>query len=343
MKNGNEKDLSPKRPIDKIRASAGKFKVGTPDDESPITGLLSLGDRLLVIKAKGIYQVVLADQIDPDRTNINIPNTIQKLLSYGSDHDWIGAVVLTAHELVKDSVLIDQIQCERVLNHIVEIAQDIAAAKELSTAFAEAEKKEIESFSSRAQQDRSVLLPSLPNGATRVKEFLQRLDHSLRGLFNICKHFYTNVGSGGWDSLKAEIDKGPKDLDNFSKFLDDVLPLLQIIRNSRNCVEHPQQHQRIVFTDFSVSLNTELMVPMLEVVHPRTPLKSVPASDFMNQVSEEIVRIVELMLVFLCARHIRSFQGFPVGVYAFPVNQRRYPTVRYGYGVMNGDTIIRFG
>ena len=73
-----------RRPIDKLRDGAGSFDINTPDDDSPITGMISLGERFLVVKGKGIYEIKLADQIDPERTNINAPNTIQKVLSCGS-------------------------------------------------------------------------------------------------------------------------------------------------------------------------------------------------------------------------------------------------------------------
>jgi hypothetical protein len=339
----NDKGGNKKGPIDRLRDGAGAFKISTPDDDSPITGMMSLGKRLLVIKRKGIYEVKLADQIDPERTNINAPNTIQRVLSFGSDDPWVGAVVLTAHELLKHSVLDERIDCEKSLNLVVDIAQDIAAAKEMAAQFSAVQDSAINSFNAQIQKDRSVILPSTSNGATRCKEFLQKLDHSLRELFKIVKIFYENVGLGGWESLKSEIDKVPHGIDKFPQFLQNVLPFLQMIRNSRNCVEHPRPDQKIVFSDFSVNSRNILITPMIEIIHPKTPLNMVPVSDFMDQTSDEIVRVIEQMLVFLCARHIRSFSGFPVQIYEFPAGQRRTPNVRYGYGVANGDAIVPFG
>ena len=54
-----------KRPIDRIRESGGRMDIGTPDDETPITGLLPIGDTLFVIKEKGIYEIRFADAVDP--------------------------------------------------------------------------------------------------------------------------------------------------------------------------------------------------------------------------------------------------------------------------------------
>ena len=85
------------RPIDKLRSGAGSLEINSPDDDSAISEMISTGDRLLVVKEKGIYEVKFADQVDPERTNIDVPNTVQRILPYGAQDAWIGAVVLTAN------------------------------------------------------------------------------------------------------------------------------------------------------------------------------------------------------------------------------------------------------
>lgn len=61
----NESDKS--RPIDKLRNGAGSFDLTTSDDHSEITGLMKIGGRLLIVRGKGIYEIKLADQVDPER------------------------------------------------------------------------------------------------------------------------------------------------------------------------------------------------------------------------------------------------------------------------------------
>ncbi|MFC1577655.1 hypothetical protein ACFL36_01460 [Thermodesulfobacteriota bacterium] len=340
MKDKGKKD---KLPIDRLREGAGSLEISTPDDDSSITGMISLRERLLVFKGKGIYEVKLADKVDPERKNIHAPNTIQRVLPYGSDHPWVGAVVLTAHELLKSTILVEAIDCDGCMDLVIDIAQDIAGYKKLVENYAEEQEAAMNGFNSKIRKDRSVLIPAIGNVLARCKEFLQKSDHTLKGLFKIVKFFYSDVGTGGWGSLKSKINKEPQGVDNFSQFLESVLPLLQMVRNARNCVEHPRPEQRIVISDFSVDPNNHLLLPMLEIIHPKTPLNKIPVAEFMNHISEEIVNIVELMLVFLCSRHVRPFAGFPVQVFETPVDRRRSPNVRYGYGVANEDTFIPFG
>ena len=44
------KDKGPKREIDRIRESAGLMSINVSGDDSEITGMLTLGDSLLVVK-----------------------------------------------------------------------------------------------------------------------------------------------------------------------------------------------------------------------------------------------------------------------------------------------------
>jgi hypothetical protein len=59
-----------KRPIDRLRDGAISLEVKTPDDDSAISIMITVSDRLLVVKEKGIYEIKPADKIDPDRKNI---------------------------------------------------------------------------------------------------------------------------------------------------------------------------------------------------------------------------------------------------------------------------------
>jgi hypothetical protein len=55
--------------------------------EQPISD--SPGRLLLVVAFKD-------RQIDPDRTNINVPNTIQRVMSVGAETPWVTTILFTA-------------------------------------------------------------------------------------------------------------------------------------------------------------------------------------------------------------------------------------------------------
>jgi len=81
---------------------------------------------------------------------------------------------------------------------------------------------------------------------------------------------------------------------------------------------------------------------MIQVKHPKTPLERVPVGAFFSQALQNVVRIVELMIVFLCARHVKPFGGMPIQVMEIPPERRRSPHVRYGYGALLGGQLVPF-
>lgn len=328
------------RPIDKLRSGAGSLEISIPDDDSEISELITIADRLLAVKGKGIYEIKLADQVDPGRTNISVPNTVQRILPYGAQDSWVGAVVLTANHLLQSQCLSSDINGAESFAVVLKIAEDIAGAHELVEKYCDAENVATKSLEPQIRKDRSVIVPALGNIETRCSEFLQRSDHALQKLFRLVRMFYSDVSSGGWERLKTKIDGESKDIDNFSQFLDGTVPFLQLIRNARNCVEHPRPEQKLVTVDFSVDARNVLLPPTVEIIHPRTPLSKVSVNTFFTQTLKNLVHVVELMVVFLCARHVTTIGSFPVQVVEFPKGRRRSPHVRYGYGALIGDQIV---
>lgn len=329
-----------KREVDRLREGGGSININTPEDQSAITSMLSIKDTLLAVKQRGIYQIRMADQIDPERSNPQVPNTVQRLSQFGSDEKFIGKVLLTANNLFSKKNILSNIDCETAMVHIVEITKNVAEMRVIADQFAEEQKKCLGELNGKIGNDRSFVLPSIVNVDARVREFIQKADHSLRELFSIAKLFYAELGKGGWESLKQRIDGETDRIDNFDQFLKNSLPFLQQIRNARNAIEHPRHDKQLTARDFSINSDNCLVPPLIELVHPKTPMNGVPISDFMDSVQRGIVDIVELMVVFLCARHFESPSGLIVRIIEVPEERRTNPNVRYGFGTMVGNELV---
>ncbi|MBK9949214.1 MAG: hypothetical protein IPP12_18820 [Nitrospira sp.] len=328
------------RLIDKLRNSAVSIEIHTPGDESSISEMISTGDQLFVVKGKGIYEVKLADQVDPDRTNIHVPNTVQKILPYGADEPWIGSVVLTAHRLFSSSCTPNTVDGKKAFALVLKIAKELAGNYQLVETYLNAEAIITQSHVPKIRQDRSVVVPAIGDVDSRCKTFLQKSDHALKELFNLVQLFYPDIKTGMWDRLKTKIDQEPQNIDNFSQFLEKAVPFLQFLREGRNCAEHPGPEKRLAVTDFSVDPKIQLLPPMLEIIHPTTPLSMRPVSAFFTQTLQTIVEIVELMPVFLCSRYIDQNSTFPVQIVELPPDRRFSPHVKYGYAVRMGEQIV---
>jgi hypothetical protein len=88
------------RPIDRLRDSAFSMQIGAPEDGRVCT-MVDMGSSLYAVKERAVYAVQLADEVDPKRTNIAVPNTQQRLLSMGARNPEVARIFLTAHTLFK--------------------------------------------------------------------------------------------------------------------------------------------------------------------------------------------------------------------------------------------------
>ena len=132
-----------RRPIDRKRDAAVGIEVNPPDDDSPIIEFLTLDEKLYVLKERGLYRVMLADEIDPERKNIEIPNTVQRALRMGADSEIVGRTLLTGKALFKSEFLPNEIDCNRAMTLLLEITRDLVA---MSITAAELSEKEDGTF-----------------------------------------------------------------------------------------------------------------------------------------------------------------------------------------------------
>jgi hypothetical protein len=327
----------PKRPIDLKRDAAGSIQVGAGDDPSRVTGMFPIGDHLHIIKEGGIYEIKLADQIDPDRTNIDVPNTQQRVLSYGSSSELVGRTLLTAKELFNDSYLPKSFDHKEALRLSFEALKDLAVMAELESKLLEDQQAALATVEEQGR-GRSLALPSVANMAARCKDFIQKCDHSLQSLLSIIRLFYgRDAGKKWYEGFSDMVSHlyGPDD--PFAKFLAAALPFLQFVRNTRNCVEHPKENERLVINDFSIGSDGLIVLPGIEIIHLRTPHPPISAAEFMHRVNQNVIEIHELTIVYICSKQVQPIGGFATQVVELPRDKRRQSHVRYSYGIYGED------
>jgi hypothetical protein len=332
------------RSINALRDSAAQMEVGSDDDSSPIHAMFPIAGAMHIIKANGIYRIQLADEIDPQRTNPSILNTQQRVLAFGSDCDLVRQTLLTSKRLFDSKLLGPSFSYDRAIELTFEALKDIIAMHEMRMAL-DADLKRIEaSLASLAPKNRGLSVPSLGDARIRVETILQKADHAVADLFEIAKLFYPDqIGRRWFESLLVFIkDKHGNDAP-FTDFLTKVLPLLQLVRNARNCVEHPKANERLDVFDVTLLPNNHLRPPSLEIIHPETPHPLMAINSFMAQLIEQIADIFELMLSFLCGYNVQPFAGLHVQVVRYPPDLQKAFGVRYGYGIYNGDQVVPFG
>jgi hypothetical protein len=334
--------MNAKRPIDRLRESAGKIEVGAADDNSVITAMISISDVLYIVKENGIYAVKLADSIDPDRLNPHIPNIQQRVFTCGSTSELVGRTLLTANSLFKNDRLPPTIDCEQAVMLSLEALKDIVAMQEVKDAFQRSERAEIDAFNNRQHSQGALIMPAIGNVLERCKTFIQKADHVSKSLFNIVKLFYgKNVGAKGFESLANLAVREYGENDTFTKFAKDVAPRLKYIRNVRDCIEHPQPPTQVAtVNDFNLGPDGKISHPMIQVHYRKEHYPPVQISLFMEDSVDGLSAIFETMLAYLCSKHVQSFGNFQTQVMELPTERRQQDNkhVRFSYGIeINGQ------
>jgi hypothetical protein len=330
-----------KRPIDLQREGAGFMNVGSPEDSSPITSMVVIGKTMYVVKTNSIYEVRMADEIDPERTNASIPNTQQEVLGVGSDSEIVGRILLTANVLLNKNYLPASIDCEGALRFCFDALKDMAAMGEIAETLEKDEQDSIARLGDNRKIDRSVLLPSIKNLTHRCNEFLQKADHSLGRLYSIVGIFYPRARKPYFDGFSDTLVALYGATDPFAQGVRNVLPFLKFVRDARNSVEHPKPNQKIIVKDFTFDPSGRIIAPTIEVVHARSPQAPVSISVLMRETHAAIIDVFESMIAGLCSKNIKNDSGFVFEVIALPAGSRRDKFVSYSYGLVdqNGEII----
>src|ERR1700730_6809568 len=330
------------RPIDKVRNSA--LSVTLPPETGGITDMGEINGALHMIGGSAIYRVQLADEIDPERTNIGIPNTHQKVLSYGTEFPYVRQTLMTARRLFSNNVLGPAFDYKTGINLSFEALQDLAAMHDIRKDLRVRFDKIAEDLKNLAVEKRSMTVPSMGDVRGDTKAFLQKADHVAVALFNIAKIFYGDeIGPRWFASLHKLASEKYDDNDGFTKFLKATLPFLQFVRNARNAVEHPDQAKSVKVTDISLVPSGELNPPSIEVIHPETPQPSVALLTLTEYMADQLAAVFEITIAHLCGANVQSFAGMPLGVIEYDENQQQAFKCRFGYGTRMGDQIVPFG
>jgi hypothetical protein len=321
-----------KAPIDLRRNSAGSMTVGLPE-EGNITDLYTVGDdRLLMIKEEAVYEIKMADMIDPARLNPNIPNIQQRLLSEGSKSELVQSILITSGQLFDPSYL-RNLNCPKIRDIALSATEELISMGRIATRTNVEISDLISALEGQKLKD-GLIIPSLNDARQSTKNFLQRADHFCRELFYITREF--EKGFGDLDNLlrKAKSEKPAND--EFVNFLERSVPYLKFIRNARNAMEHPIPQKRIEIRNFELTEGAQIKPPSITVIHPKTPEPEANLSDFFLATVLSLKNLYGQWIAHLCARHAH-FGGFSVGVMSTPKDRREALRSDYMYAVaING-------
>ena len=329
-----------RRPIDRIRESALSMQIGTSEDGASSV-MIDMDSALYVVKERAIYAIQLADQVDPERTNVAIPNTQQRLLSIGSHNSKVARIFLTAYTMFKSKHLGAGFPEREAWSHAFEYLRDIVAMMEIRAALVKAIEEAVAGSNKEVANDRSITLPALGNAEERCDAFAQKIGHAIDTLKAVAHLFYPKELSKKWiDSLTVLAAKKHGDDDPLARFMKEKGDDLLFMRDLRNMIEHPKVNTYVRVSDFQLLPSMVIVAPSLDIVRLDRPSIVEPLASFMAQVIEELVSIAEVFFALLCGANVESSSAFPLSVVELPLSRRPTwnPHQRISYGIMvNGE------
>lgn len=313
------------------------MNVGEEGDGRTREGL-PIGKKMYILMDRAIYSVLLADQIDPGRTNPSIKHAQQKEYDVGVESELVGRTLLTAKYLFKDGMLDQRFDRDRIFLIVLDFFDEVLGLSNIYKAFVAEMNRLVAAAAEKQQRGSSVVLPSVPDLKGKIKAFVQRAEHGVQSLLDLSKVFYDlPPQKGNFDRLLSEAS-AREELEPFLlQILQMIVTYAKFLRNCRHCVEHPHPHQHIAVTNFSMTPQGTVDFPALEIVHRETPEAKIEVGAFMRDVLNSTLSAGENLMAFLASTSMRRDCKKHTMVMEFPPEQRRSPHVRFYYAMNFGS------
>lgn len=323
--------MEEKRPIDRIRESSGYTDIGS-DEDGAIVEMKNIGGRLLIIKERSIYEMVMADDIDPERININLPPNIHKLIiDQGTESETVSRTFLTAKTLFRPEFILSDVDCDEVLSLTIDMLSEISLLEKEINDYQETENKVSNEYEERKNQKVSFKLPSVVNLESRCKTIFQKADQTEQILMDIIIKFYPNQGltkQSHFPKFHEILNAKYGKTDPFTDFIDSTLYFMRVIRELRNGFDHRLDNTKV--TDFELQTDGNIISPTIELKHKEVKLERTTLSEFLKITIANTLDIIELTFAYLAGKNIRA-SGIPFQVRLIPEDKRRHKFVKYSF------------
>jgi len=298
----------------------------------------NIGGRLLIIKERSIYEVIMADTIDPERTNINLPPTIQKLIiDKGTESETVSRTLLTAMTLFRPEYILNSVDCSKLIGLTIDMLSEISILEKEINEYQNAENEASNEYEERKNQKVSYKLPSIVNLESSCKTIFQKADHIEQILMDIITNFYPNQGlrkQSHFPKFHEILKSKYGETDPFAEFIGKTLYFMRVVRELRNGFDHRLDNTKV--TDFELQTDGNILTPTIELKHKEIKLERTSLSDFLKITITNILDITELTFAYLAGKNVR-IGGMPYQVRQIPDDKRRNKFVKYSFWTPIGN------
>lgn len=159
--------MNGKRPIDIQREAALTINV-SGDDKSSIREVFSTSSTLYTIKNHSVFKIQLADDIDPERTNLNIPNMTQQVLLAGYENEVVARVLLMTKYLFDTNNATVAPLIANLFEQSLELTKHILELQDMANQTCFEIDTKIESYLKTEQKSNAFSIPSILDLETKI-------------------------------------------------------------------------------------------------------------------------------------------------------------------------------
>ena len=327
-----------KRPIDQIRDSAISMEIGVGESSGALE-MITVDESLYVVRATDIYTMILADQIDPQRTNAQVPNAQQKVCDYGANDQIVGATLLTAKRLIQ-SVYQANLNHSQAMQLVFNCTQELIGLRSI----AEKLNSEINNAINILDTNRAkFVVPHTNNLVSDLRTYFEKTKQLFNQWFELIKMFFPVVSNGQPTKLLEHLEITFPGAHPFKAYLKHSLEDFEYLSNSRNAVVHPKAGiQELQVFDYTLKPDHTLMKPVFGLLYPNIEYKIWDVASFVSEMTLALTEYSEhLIAMAACYSPLaKDIGGFPKSLSILPPERQRYH-VRYTYTIMlNGEESV---
>ncbi|MDB6103778.1 MAG: hypothetical protein JWO52_3777 [Gammaproteobacteria bacterium] len=292
--------MAGKRPIDIKRDAAINLHIGG-DDKSAAKEFLSTGDGLYVIKETGIFKIQLADDIDPGRTNPNIPNLSQQVLTEGYNNEIVARVLLTAKSLFDANNATVTPYVATLFENCIVLTRQLLELDAMTRELADEIGRKEAAFAAKPAAPNAYSLPSVPGLDTKLHNILSKADKAKDTILAIfCLEFLSDAGGKvKLENLDKAVETSLQTEPQLIAAWKETAKYFGLVRNMRNVCEHPKENYRVVLTDFAMQPGGHVNPPLVAIQHPETPIRALPVVEFLEFIRDTMLEHAETIVVFI--------------------------------------------
>lgn len=287
-----------RRPIDQFREGAGMLEIADPEDPSPISGFLQISDdRLFVIKERSVFEILLADNIDPDRINPNIPNSYQKILKCGSSDEDFSRILMMVDHLCDMKRVKEHIDRNFVITSTIRLQERLCRIKDYIEII-ENEENLCNNIIEDADQIRNkgYQIPQIQNLDSTVKLCAVEMRKCFNHIFDIFNHAFKLNKQIRYTEIRDLLARIYGEADDFVQFLDEASESFTFFRTLRNSIEHPKHNEKLEVENFQILPSGEIYSPTIRFVYRK---KTYGPAHIVSSLKENKALLIEICERFL--------------------------------------------